>query len=119
MSENGPDARLFLPSPPMASKYLFLPFHRRLMFCDGACGQINVEPRGDCGVITSDKAGRGINFSLENNGIKHTSNRADLHSVILGLGLREWSDEGFESIVVAMESAYVVLEITEGISRWI
>ena len=53
---------------------------------------------GGCGVvITSDKVGRGINFLLENNGIKHTSNCAELRSVISGLGIREWTDEAFES----------------------
>ena len=52
--------------------------------------EVNAEPRGDCGVvITSDKVGRGIKFSLENNGIKHTSNRAELRSVTFGFGFRE------------------------------
>ena len=100
-----------------------------LMFCDGACinnGRTDVQAQGGCGVaFMTDNEARGgvpalaIKFPLENNAILHSSNRAELRSVIVGLACRFWPGEGFDNIVVAMDSDYVVLGITERIQKWI
>lgn len=94
-----------------------------LMFCGGPCsgnGQANNEPRGGYGVvITYSRESNPISLPLENDGIKHDSNHAELRSVISGLGLRAWYEEGFESVVVAMDSEYVVLGVTERLNKWI
>ncbi|KAF8455555.1 ribonuclease H-like domain-containing protein [Terfezia claveryi] len=98
-----------------------------LMFCDGACSNngwgVNniVEPRGGCGVVFTSKEvmPNGLSKPLEINGITHTNNRAELRAVILGLSLRIWPGEGFESLVVACDSEYVVLGISERLGTWI
>ncbi|KAF8423041.1 ribonuclease H-like domain-containing protein [Tirmania nivea] len=97
-----------------------------LMFCDGACinngqGGTGVEPRGGCGVAFTCKAimPNGLSMPLEFNGIAHTSNRAELRAVILGLCLRFWPGEGFESLVIACDSEYLVLGITKRLQTWI
>ncbi|KAF8441898.1 ribonuclease H-like domain-containing protein [Kalaharituber pfeilii] len=97
-----------------------------LMFCDGACSNNGtnedgrVQALGGCGVVfTCNEVGQGIKLALENDGTTHTSNRAELRAIILGLGLRYWPGEGFESLVIATDSEYVVLGITERIHRWI
>jgi len=61
----------------------------------------------------------GINVPLENNGIPHTSHRAELRAAILGLALMYWPVGGFDSIVIACDSEYVVLGITERLRAWI
>ncbi|KAJ5772605.1 ribonuclease H-like protein [Penicillium odoratum] len=47
-----------------------------------------------------------------------TSNRAELRAVIAALRYREWTFEGFNSLVIATDSSYVVNGITSGISEW-
>lgn len=101
-----------------------------LIYCGGAC--VNNGPgywsqRGGCGVIfgmLSDSHGNwlredAIGFPLENDGNAHTSNRAELRSAIVGLSLRNWLGEGFERVVVGMDSQYVVEGLTEWIDFWI
>ncbi|KAF8466762.1 ribonuclease H-like domain-containing protein, partial [Kalaharituber pfeilii] len=92
-----------------------------LMFCDGACSNNGkAQARGGCGVaLTCKDAGGGVDIPLEDNGTDQTSNRAELRAVILALGLRAWYGEGFQSVVIAMDSEYVILGITERIHRWI
>jgi len=97
------------------------------MFCDGACsnngrgGDGGVQPRGGCGVAFTSKEDtiKALSRPLEFNGIPHTSNRAELRAVILGLDRRVWTGEGFESLVIACDSEYVVLGITERLQTWI
>jgi len=97
------------------------------MFCNGACisneqgGNSGVEPRGGCGVVFSGREimPNGLDSPLENNGIPHSSNRAALHAVILGLNLQFWPGGGFESMVIACDSEYVVLGVTEWLQKWI
>lgn len=43
-----------------------------------------------------------------------TSNRAELRAVIAALGFRVWTGEGFQSLVIATDSSYVV----EGATKW-
>ena len=85
-----------------------------LMFCDGACSGYG--PHGGCGVVF--KPG-GLEFSLPENGMRHTSNRAELSAVIQGLQYRDWVQAGFENIVIACDSEYIVLGITERLDKWI
>ena len=96
------------------------------MFCDGACinsGQRDsgVDPQGGCGIVFNCKEimPNGFHVPLENNGIPHTSNRAELRAVIHGLGLRFWPGEGFESLVIACDSEYVVSGIADRLQKWI
>ena len=82
------------------------------MFCDGAClgngllsSPASANPESDA--ITE--------VPLESNGVRHTSSRAELHSAIVGLGLRCWRGEGPGWVVVVMDSVYVVLGVSERI----
>lgn len=91
-----------------------------MMFCDGACshnGAGGGQSRGGCGIVLT--SGNGISYSLGNDGFSHTSNRAELEAVILALGLRYWPGEGFQSVVIATDSEYVVLGITQWMRNWI
>lgn len=98
-----------------------------LMFCDGSCsangqgGDPEDEPRGGAGVVFTcdDIMPNGIAIPLEKNGIMHTCNRAELRAVVLGLGIRDWTAEGFESVVIASDSDYVILGITDRIKTWV
>ena len=47
-----------------------------------------------------------------------TSNRAELRSVIVALGLRIWRGEGFNSVVIASDSEYVVKGYCEHLEVW-
>ena len=47
-----------------------------------------------------------------------TSNRAELRSVIVALGLRHWKGEGFKSVVIASDSEYVVKGYCERLIAW-
>ena len=88
-----------------------------LMFCDGACGDNGgYDPRGGCGVVFQPG---GFKFPLEENGIRHTSNRAELSAVIYGLQCRDWVQAGFENIVIACDSEYIVLGFTSRLDKWI
>lgn len=102
--------------------------NKLLLYADGACidnGQKN--PRGawavslGCDAQTSNRviAGR-----LEELGpFKHpnpaTSNRAELRAVIAALRLSNWKEEGFTSITVATDSAYVVSGATTWTKKWL
>lgn len=71
-------------------------------------------------------AGYGIKWSpqhtvsqrLEGDG-PETSNRAELRAAIAALTLREWDGEGFDTVVLACDSEYVVLGLSERIQKWI
>jgi ribonuclease HI len=98
-----------------------------LIFTDGAClnnGQAN--PKAGWafhhGFLSSGQpalaAGRlekkGPFDSDESEDRAQTSNRAELRAVIAVLGFRHWPGEGFESLVIATDSSYVV----EGATKW-
>lgn len=89
-----------------------------LLYIDGACtdnGQPN--PRGGWAVVygpTDDASGR-----LEEKGpFGHesvpTSNRAELRAAIAALRLRNWEQDGFDGMVIATDSSYVV----DGATGW-
>lgn len=47
-----------------------------------------------------------------------TSNRAELRAAIVALGLRVWNGEGFDKVVLACDSEYVVKGISEWVPKW-
>jgi ribonuclease HI len=62
-------------------------------------------------------------FRLESRGptgeaATQTSNRAELRAVIGALGFRMWHNEGWQRLVIATDSSYVVDGATEWIKRW-
>ncbi|KAH6649480.1 hypothetical protein F5144DRAFT_607639 [Chaetomium tenue] len=93
-----------------------------LLYIDGACtnnGQPN--PRGGWAVVygpDDDASGR-----LEEKGpFGHesvvTSNRAELRAAIAALRLRDWKQDGFDSMVIATDSSYVVDGATDWAQGW-
>lgn len=65
----------------------------------------------------------GICFRLETQGpggMNHprTSIRAELRAVIAALQCNTWDREGWQSLVIACDSQYVVLGITQWIQQW-
>ena len=71
------------------------------------------------------RAGYGIKYGpehqlsdrLEGNG-PETSNRAELRAAIVALGLRVWSGEGFDKVVLACDSEYLVKRVSEFVHDW-
>ena len=92
-----------------------------LMFIDGACcNDGSVDALGGCGVVfSSTHWAQPIAYPLENDGITHTSNHAELRAALLALGLRVWNGEGFNSVVLACDSQYVVCGASEYLNEWI
>jgi len=95
------------------------------MFCDACLNNSQVYARGGCAVMLSPPDSENpepdaiTEVPLKIDGARHTNNRAELYSVTVGLRLRYWRSEGFERIVLAMNSEYVVLGISERINKWI
>lgn len=93
-----------------------------LMFIDGACSnnQTQETARGGSAVVyTCLERGQPITSPLNIDGNPHTSNRAELMAAIMPLGMRYWPGEGFNNIVLACDSEYVVKGITEWMPGWI
>lgn len=75
------------------------------------------------------RGGIGIQFRARGNisarlerpppGCLPTANRAELRAAICALQLRYWPGEGFERIVLATDSEYVVLGACERLSVWV
>ncbi|KAJ4403729.1 hypothetical protein N0V82_010612 [Gnomoniopsis sp. IMI 355080] len=98
--------------------------HQALIYTDGAClnnGQPN--PRAGWAFVFSPSSlasGR-----LENQGPfggpsqPQTSNRAELRAVIAALRFRHWTAEGFQSVVIATDSEYVVNGATTWARGWV
>lgn len=87
-----------------------------LMYIDGSClGNGTPDARAGYGV----KWNKDYHLSrrLEGTG-PETSNRAELRAAIVALGLRIWNGEGFDKVVLACDSEYVVLGICERVGRW-
>ncbi|KAF1986346.1 ribonuclease H-like protein [Aulographum hederae CBS 113979] len=49
---------------------------------------------------------------------RQTSNRAELRAVIAALQYRVWTNEGFDRLVIATDSAYAVEGATYWVNRW-
>lgn len=93
-----------------------------LIYTDGACPD-NGQPGARAGwaVVCGDKPESG---RLEDKGpfgdnSVPTSNRAELRASIAALRLSDWRGEGFNSIVIATDSSYVVDGITGWVKGWI
>lgn len=100
------------------------------MYTDGACtnnGRSNAEagwafifaPRdqtrpnfGNVEARLELKGPKGIEYT-------QTSNRAELRAVCAALETRSWPGEGWERIVIATDSDYVVSGITSHIRKWV
>lgn len=97
-----------------------------LVYTDGACsnnGQQNSAAGWAFVYNVDDSRGSGCSGRLENKGPSDvaapaTSNRAELRAVIAALEFRHWPGEGFQRMIIATDSSYVVLGITQHISKW-
>ncbi|RWA13203.1 hypothetical protein EKO27_g1928 [Xylaria grammica] len=61
---------------------------------------------------------------LENNGpfgdnAAQTSNRAELRAALAALRARQWSDDGYRTVVIATDSEYVAQGVTEWVRKWV
>lgn len=95
--------------------------HQMLMFVDGACIN-NGSPNARAGWAVCLGPNIVVKGRLEppERGASggQTSNRAELRSAIVALGLRIWKGEGFSSIVIATDSEYVVKGYCERLETW-
>jgi ribonuclease HI len=95
-----------------------------LVYTDGACSNNGkADPRGGWGVVY----GPGncvVSGRLENRGpfggqdMVATSNRAELRAAIAALRLCDWRGDGFNSLVIATDSSYVVDGATGWAKAW-
>lgn len=125
---------LFPPTPTVSHEVRFI--HRNngnrvLAYTDGACinnGQL--EPRAGWAVVlgnpeNDEEESRNIvSGRLENEGPfgddgAATSNRAELRAVIAALRVCDWHDKGFNNIVIATDSSYVVEGATSWAKGWV
>ncbi|PWY66373.1 ribonuclease H-like protein [Aspergillus sclerotioniger CBS 115572] len=99
-----------------------------LIYTDGACvDNGGANPRAGCGVVYKPFTPKGANyfrFPLENEGPTgeahpQTSNRAELRAVIAATRYRVWIGEGFNKLVIATDSEYVVEGATSWAQGWI
>ncbi|KAK1595391.1 RNase H domain-containing protein [Colletotrichum navitas] len=100
-----------------------------LIYTDGACSDNGAaDARGGCAFVFKPYEFNGqrcsVAFKLEDRGpdgqeYRHTSNRAELRAVVAALRFRAWHDEGFQSIVIATDSTYVVDGATDWARAWV
>ncbi|KAE8341835.1 hypothetical protein BDV24DRAFT_163058 [Aspergillus arachidicola] len=96
-----------------------------LIYTDGAClDNGGANPKAGCGIIFKPDDAGYLRFPLENEGPTgeahpQTSNRAELRAVIAALRFRFWTGEGFNSLVIATDSEYVVEGVTSWVRGWI
>ncbi|KAJ5813378.1 ribonuclease H-like protein [Penicillium pulvis] len=99
-----------------------------LIYTDGSClqnGQQN--PKAGCAFVyknTGQQPNGYVRFRLEEEGptgvrYRPTSNRAELRAVIAALRFREWSREGFSSLVIATDSTHVAEGMTSWVREWL
>ncbi|OIW23227.1 hypothetical protein CONLIGDRAFT_693786 [Coniochaeta ligniaria NRRL 30616] len=123
-------AETFPPTPVgrcQTDRFVYRNDHQKvLVYTDGACannGQPN--PRAGWAVVYGPpNRGGGSNYYIVSGRLEDkgpfgddsmaTSNRAELRAVIAALRLCDWRGEGFDSIVIATDSSYVV----DGATGW-
>lgn len=117
--------------PPRISRFVRRTNRKELMiYTDGAClGNGQANPTAGCAFIYGDTRNHpGISgyasFGLEDKGptgqhSPQTSNRAELRAVIAALRFRYWTGEGWQSMVIATDSSYVVEGITTWVNGWL
>lgn len=132
--DHGAQIRRFHPSPPTSEpKDLYVEathhgsppsvrFIRKdnpreaLIYIDGACSNNGTShARAGFGVIWGPR--HHLSGRLEGQD-PETSNRAELRAAIVALGLRAWNGEGFDKVVLACDSEYVVKGISEWVRNW-
>lgn len=94
-----------------------------LLITDGACldiGSTDREPRGGWAFIFTDGPAGVVKGTLEQNGpdkepYPATCHRAELRAVLAAMEFRKWWGEGWERVVVAADSEYVV----SGATKWL
>lgn len=105
----------------------------RLVYVDGSCldqnDSVNTNTRrAGCGFVFKPVpytfAQRTVGLRLEARGptgieAPQTSNRAELRAIIAALQFRRWDGEGCHRLVIATDSEYVVLGITQRIEDWV
>lgn len=99
-----------------------------LIYTDGCCFNNGQDaPTAGCGFAigppSSGGSLGGFSFRLEDRGPSYliydqTNNRAELRAVIAALQFNEWDREGWDSLCILSDSAYVVRGITEWIQAW-
>lgn len=96
-----------------------------LAYVDGACSNNGMQnPRAGWAVVYSPLIALALSGRLEMKGpfgeqSVATSNRAELRASIAALRLPHWRKEGFETLVIATDSTYVVDGATEWIKSWL
>lgn len=88
-----------------------------LIFIDASCiGEGTSEARAGYGVLWG--PGGKLSVRMEGHG-PQTLSEAELEAAIAALSIRMWSGEGFDSVVLASDSEYVMLGVSERIHDWI
>lgn len=87
-----------------------------LIYIDGACSN-NGTPQARAGYGVKWSPRNYLSNRLEGNG-PETSNRAELRAAIAALGLRVWNGEGFDQVILACDSEYVVKGISAWVPKW-
>jgi ribonuclease HI len=102
-----------------------------LLYADGACLENGAQDaRGGYAFVfqpenpTQPVGHNFVSHPLEQKGptglaTPHTSNRAELRAVLAALRFRAWQGEGWERLVIATDSAYVVNGLTEYMETWL
>lgn len=96
-----------------------------LAYVDGACSNNGMQgSRAGWAVVYGPVDGCTVSERLENRGpfgdvYEATSNRAELRAAIAALRLTSWRDEGFDSLVIATDSTYVVDGATGWTKGWV
>ncbi|KIY72179.1 hypothetical protein CYLTODRAFT_344448 [Cylindrobasidium torrendii FP15055 ss-10] len=92
-----------------------------LIYAAGAC--TDNEHAGCAFIFHPNSPKQNVQFSLEikgpfNEEHPQSQDRATLRAVLGALTFREWDGEGFRRVVIATDSEYVVLGLTELVYRW-
>ncbi|ETS75279.1 hypothetical protein PFICI_12223 [Pestalotiopsis fici W106-1] len=118
---------LSLLPPKHVSRFVHLHDRKKgLVYVDGACSNNGkLSPRAGWAVVYDDRYGlTDLKGRLESRGpfgeeYEATSNRAELRAAIAALRRKDWRDEGFECLVVATDSSYVVNGATAWARSWL
>ncbi|KAK6223968.1 hypothetical protein LQW54_000114 [Pestalotiopsis sp. IQ-011] len=108
------------------SRFVHRNNHRMaLAYVDGACSNYGMQgSRAAWAVVYGPVEGCIVSKRLGNRGpfgdeYEATSNRAELRAAIAALRLTNWRDEGFDSLVIATDSTYVVDGATGWTKGWV
>ncbi|KAI8628489.1 ribonuclease H-like protein [Xylariaceae sp. FL1651] len=96
-----------------------------LIFIDGACLD-NGTPNAKASwafYFGPEPEARTCSGRLESKGpfgdvCEQTSNRGELRAALAALRARQWSDDGYRTVVIASDSEYLVKGATEWVKKW-